>query len=84
MANDRWRNPVQFANSTPDAQQFSAEYRKGFEDAKYGALICCNQWREWDITNRGRSAQGVIENIEAMTPEKHAEFMMRCRANGIL
>jgi hypothetical protein len=56
----------------------SEDYRKGFEDAKQGALICCNQWRDYDLRcQNSKSVQGCVESITRMTPELHAEYLRK-------
>lgn len=49
----------------------SDDYKKGFEDAKQGALMCAESWRGWDLRNNGQTAHAIIEHINRMTPEAH-------------
>ena len=56
-----------------EKKEFSEEYRRGFEDAMTGALICAGNMRyngsvEWVL-------KGFAETVESMTPEKHAEWL---------
>ena len=56
-----------------EKQEFSEEYRRGFEDAMTGALICAGNMRnngsvEWVLKN-------FAEMVESMTPENHAAWL---------
>ena len=56
-----------------EKKEFSEEYRRGFEDAMTGALICAGNMRnngsvEWVLKN-------FAEMVESMTPEKHAAWL---------
>jgi hypothetical protein len=55
----------------------SDDYRKGFEAAKRGALMCAESWRSWDLRNHGKTAQAIIEHISRMTPELHIEWQRK-------
>lgn len=49
------------------------EFNRGFEAAKHGALECVAQWDGYDLLNHGKTAQGIRETIQRMTPEAHAK-----------
>ena len=56
--------------------KFSGEYRRGFEDALAGAIIAASQFRDSHGTNEW-NVKMVVESIEQMTPERHAEWLKR-------
>lgn len=59
----------------------SDDYRRGFEDARQGALWCCGSWRDYDLRcTNSKSVQGAMESIERMTPELHVEYLERIKA----
>jgi len=56
------------------------EYRRGFEDARQGALICCRQYSGYDLRyprSCQRNRAGAIQSIERMAPELHAGYVRR-------
>ena len=59
-------------------REIEAAYRKGFEDALTGALICAGNMRnigsvEWVLKN-------FAESVEQMTPERHVERLEQFKA----